>query len=503
MTSSAVETPQRLAPRVTGRWTRLAVAAVLGGAGVASTFVPALKSGELRWLPFALVIPIVAWCAWPIHRAAARGAMAAQPTPDVLATAGILAAVAWSFHAIIAEHSSAHLVPIVVATVLMVAADAVSSGSDAEPYDSSPRWLTPLVLAVSAGTLTAWWIADGASAAALSVLLIASPAALRIAGPAAKLTSVRRGAEAGIVLNGPQTLEVSQRINAIVLDKNGTVTTGELSVLSVDPVEPEHLRNLRWFAGALAHRSDHPVGRAIAKLSGRGHVAQVVDHDGEGMSGSVDRHPVRLGRPPWIGIPASGGLGVETVVEVDGRILGRITVGDTIRADAKESVAQLRTLGLDPLLVSDLADADTAHLAEQSGITKCRARSTAHDRELLIGKLQTDGQIVAMVGNREANAAALDAADLAITPMSDSPSRGIGLAEIDVRSVHDAIILARATLSTASTNRRWAVAGMLAPVPFAAAGLIAPMYAPLFALLCMIGIGFSSSRIPRVGRLNR
>lgn len=503
MTGSVVTAPQELTQLRTGRWNRLTIAAVLGAASVGSTFVPALKSGELRWIPLALVIPAVLWCAWPIHRAAVRSIASGRPTPDVLATVGIIAAVIWSAHAVANQRTSAHLVPIALATVLVVAADAISAGSDTEPYESTPRWLTPLVLAVAAATMIAWWSPGEAGSAALSVLLVAAPGALRLAGPAATMTSTRRGAEAGIVLCGPETLETSRRVSTIVLDKNGTVTTGELTVMAVDPIEPEHLRNLRWFAGALAHRTDHPVGRAIAKLSGRGHVTQVVNHDGEGMSGSVDRHPVRLGRPPWIGIPDTGGLGVETAVEVDGRILGRITVGDTVRPDAKDGIDQLRALELDPILVSDLPEADAAHLAEQTGVTTSYALSTADDRERLVEKLQADGQVVVMVGGHDGNAAALSTADLAITHLSSSPGRGIGLADIDVSSIRDAIVLARATFATATANRRWALAGMLAPVPFAAAGLIGPMYAPLFAFACMIGVGIISSRIPRVGKANR
>lgn len=503
MTDSTVATPQRLTHRGAGHWKRLAVAAVLGATSIGATFIPTLKSGELRWLPLALLIPVVLWCAWPIHRAALRSIVAGRPTPDVLATVGILAAVIWSAHAVATEDSSAHLVPIALTTVLVVAAETLSSGSAAKPYESSPRWLTPLVLATAIATLIAWWTADEVGSAALSVMLIAAPGALRLAGPAAKLTSVRRGAEVGIALHGARALETSRQINTIVLDKNGTVTTGELSVISVDPIEPEHLRNLRWFAGALAHRTDHPVGRAIAKLSGRGHVTQLVNHDGEGLSGSVDRHPVRLGRPVWIGIPATGGLGVETAVEVDGRILGRITVGDTIRPDAKQGIDELRTLGLEPVLVSELPEADTADLAEQSGITTNYALSTATDRERLVEKLQANGQVVAVAGDEERNAAALDTADLAITQREGSAGRDVELADLDVHSIRNAVVLARATFATAVTNRRWALAGMLAPLPFAAAGLIAPLYAPLFALICLIGVGVNSSRIPRVGNPKR
>lgn len=497
MTPTAVATRVRPSAHALGQWTRPVVAISLGAASVGSTFVPALDSGELRWLPLILVLPMALWCAWPIHRASLLSIKAGRPTPDVLASVGILAAVAWSAHATASGHSNAHLIPVALATLVAVTSEAVSSRTDVEPYAASPRWLTPLVLSVAVATLVAWWSAGEPSSAALSVLLIAAPGALRLAAPAAHLVAVRRGVEAGIELRGTEVLETSHRVTTIVLDKVGTITTGELTVTGVDPVEPEHLRNLRWFAGALAHRSDHPVAHAIAKLSGRGRVTQLVTHPGDGMSGSVDRHPVRLGRPPWIGIPDRAGLGVETAVEVDGRILGRIRVGDTVRPDAKQHVDRVRSLGLEPVLVSDLPDADTIDLAEHAGVTVSHASCSAGDRARLVEQLQSGGSVVAMVGGTVGNGSAIDAADLAITTLDSPSTHGIGLANLDVKLVHDAIVLARTTFSTAATNRKLAVAGMLAPIPFAAAGLIAPMYAPLFALVCMVGVLVNSSKTAR------
>ncbi|MFI5430065.1 HAD family hydrolase [Aeromicrobium sp. UC242_57] len=328
------------------------------------------------------------------------------------------------------------------------------------------------------------------------------PRALRIATPAAHLTGGRRGTEAGIFLAGQRAIDTATSVDTIVLDKNGTVTTGELSVLAIEPVETEHLRNLRWFAGALAHTSTHPVAKAISKLSGRGKVTQIVVHDGEGLSGSVDRHPVRLGRPVWIGIEAMGGLGVETAVEVDGRILGRIIVGDTIRPDARQGVDQ-RGRSMSTRSWSPTFRRQTQRTWPRRVVSRrCTRSSPPRTASFLIEKLKSNGRTVAMVGAGEANVGALGLADLAVTEADGPPGRGIGLSQIDVQSVHDAIVLARSTFSTASSNRRWAMVGMLAPVPFAAAGLIAPMYAPLLAVVCMLAMAVNSSKTARVGHRN-
>lgn len=499
MTPSAIAHPHELTHMDTSRHLRLIVAALFGAASAAASFVPALHTEALRWMPLVLAIPLVTWCAWPIHVAAWRSLLAGHPTPDVLATAGIMASVAWAAHATVADEASTRVLPVALATLLMVAAHDISAAAtNVGPYDASPRWLTPLVLVVAAATMGTWWTTDGAdpaSSAALSALLVAAPGALRIAGPAAHLVGSRRGTAAGIFLGDPAALATAQHITAIVLDKDGTVTTGELSVSAVDPVETEHLRNLRWFAGALAHCSEEPVARAISKLSGRGRVSQLALAPGQGLSGSVDRHPVRVGLPTWIGVEAIEGLGQQVAVEVDGRFLGRITVADTIRPDARVGVDRLRELGLEPVLVSERGEADTADLARRTGITTTHADATAQLRAEVVRQLRADGHVVAMAGDLGPNAEALDAADLIFTSSDGPADRGIAVTEVDVRTVASAVSLARSVDSTTRTNRRWAVVGMLAPLPLAAAGLLTPVFAPVVALACMTAVGVNSLRI--------
>lgn len=479
------------------------IAGVLAGVGIAECLVPAVRDHDLRWLALAPIVPLVLWCALPIHRSAFDSLRRGTWSPDVLATFGIVAALAWAVVTLETDQLITRVVPVAAVSLVMVASHHLGRlAGVVDPYGAVPSWMVPAVLVVAAVTLAAWWLSEGpgtAASIALSALLIASPAALRLATPATLLASARRGAAIGVAPVSAEAMDVVRRIDTIILAKDGTVTTGELTVTSVDPVDPDHLRNMRWFAGALEHVSEHPIGRAIAKLSAPGRVTQVVQRPGQGISGSVDRHPVRVGRPSWIGIESSGGLGTHVAVEVDGRALGCITVADTVRPGAREGVEQLRGLGLDPILVSDGPSADTTHLAEQTGITTSRADLDVEGRLALIQRLQADGHVVAMVGRHAEHTAELRAADLAISTVGDEPVGGITVTGIDVQTVAGAIALTRSTISTISMVRRWALIASIAPLPLAVAGLIAPMYAALFVLVSTVMIAALACRVPRIG----
>jgi Cu+-exporting ATPase len=346
-----------------------------------------------------------------------------------------------------------------------------------------------------------WALADGPRAgasAAVSVLLIAAPGALLLASPAVMLISARRGEKIGVLAASTDAILAASTIDTIVLDKDRTITTGELTVTAIEPVESANLRNLRWFAGALAHSSDHPVSRAIAKLAPRGRVSNFLAQPQIGISGSVDRHPVRIGTPRWIGIADVAVLGTQVAVEVDGRALGWITVSDIVRTEARRGVDQLGQLGLKPILVSDRPEADTAHLAERTGISTHHSTMTVDGCVALVQRLRAEGRVVAMAGTSEANGPALRAADLAISTAGESMGGGIVLSEVDVQGVGDVLGLLRGARAKIATNQRWAVVGMLAPIPLAAAGVIGPMLAPLFSLACIVGVGVNSARISHV-----
>ena len=204
------------------------------------------------------------------------------------------------------------------------------------------------------------------------------------------------------------------KVDTVLLDRWGTVTTGKLKVTTVDPLEPDHLRNLRWFAGALEHEAEGKLARAIARISPRGKVADFKQVPGCGVTGSVDRHPVRVGRPGWLDMPERNDVGVVVGVELDERPLGYLVVGDDLRPDAHGSVSRLSGLGATPVLVSDDTARNTEHLAEAAGIEHCHPEIAPEKRARLVTDLREQGQVVAFASSRAEDAEAQAEADLAV-----------------------------------------------------------------------------------------
>lgn len=292
---------------------------------------------------------------------------------------------------------------------------------------------------------------------------------------------------------------VSARVDTVVLDRWGTVTTGRLVVTTVDPLDPDHLRNLRWFAGALEHEAEGPLARAVARLSPRGKVTDFGVVPGSGVQGSVDRHPVRVGRPSWVGMAERTDRGTVLGVELDGRPLGYLVVGDQPREDADASVSRLRAAGVTPVLVSDDADRETEHLAETCGIERWHSEIAPEKRERLVAELQEQGRVVAFVSSRPEDAEAQAVADLAV-----GGSSGVRLVDLDVRRVAELVSLARAAV----VGRRWA--GPVALVPAAVGAVLAilgagsVLLAAGCALLCLVTAAVAGAvPVARSGNLSR
>lgn len=292
---------------------------------------------------------------------------------------------------------------------------------------------------------------------------------------------------------------VAARVDTVVLDRWGTVTTGRLVVTTVDPLDPDHLRNLRWFAGALEHEAEGPLARAVARLSPRGKVTDFGVVPGSGVRGSVDRHPVRVGRPSWVGMAERPDRGTVLGVELDGRPLGYLVVGDQPREDAGASVSRLTAAGVTPVLVSDDTDRETEHLAETCGIERWHSEIAPEKRERLVAELQEQGRVVAFVSSRPEDAEVQAVADLAVG--GDS---GVRLTDLDVRRVAELVSLARGAV----VGSRWA--GLVALVP-AVAGVV-PMLldagsfvlAAGFALLCLVTAAVAGAvPVARSGNLSR
>ncbi len=409
------------------------------------------------------------------HLRALRGDGAAT-----LASVAMLASWGWPAYAIATGRTDTHLSAAAVIAVIAVIGGEVRRAGDS----SAPRATAGLlILPVAAGA--AWWMVDpvDAVAVALGVLAVLAPVLPALGSATARLAGDHRAARMGCSL-GPR-IEAVDRIDTLVIDKDRTVTTGELQVVSVDPVEPDHDRSLRWFAGALEHASDHPVGRAIAALSGRGQLTDVRHHPGLGISGSVDRHPVRIGSPAWIETtrpvtvpptvyspPSRPAVGTTVDVEVDGRPLGQITVWDRLRPDASEGLAALAGLGLRPVLVTGDGEASAAHLADLLGGTAVHAVANAEERACLVDRLRGQGRYVGYAGPPGVNDEAFTAAHLAISTETET---GIAVSDLDVSRLPEVIGLGRRVRRRAALSRGAGQTATLALVVVAASGLLPPL----------------------------
>ncbi|MGX9671025.1 heavy metal translocating P-type ATPase [Mycobacterium sp. HM-7] len=364
----------------------------------------------------------------------------------------------------------------------------------------------PVVIGLALATLIGWLVAGafGASAAtgegsvsaaltaAVSVLIIACPCALGLATPTALLVGTGRGAQLGILIKGPQVLESTRKVDTVVLDKTGTVTTGKMTVAAVHAESDNALR----LAGALEHASEHPIAQAIATRAAEDGplpaVTDFVNHDGRGVTGVVDGHEVAVGRYSWLATAAAPELqnvaqtaeaeGRTPVwVAIDGTIAGVIVVSDKVKDTAAEAIADLKKLGLTPVLLSGDNARAAGAVAAEVGIDTVIAEVLPADKVDEIKRLQDQGRVVAMVGDGVNDAAALAQADLGLAMGTGTDvaieASDLTLVSGDLRAAGDAIRLSRATLKTIKGNLFWAFAYNVAAIPLAAAGMLNPMIA--------------------------
>lgn len=300
---------------------------------------------------------------------------------------------------------------------------------------------------------------------AACVLVAALPGVFAYAAPVTLWVVRARARAAGVFLDDRRALAVGPRVDTVLLDRWGTVTTGQLRVVAIDPVEPDHERNLRWFAGALGHASDDPVSRAIARLSSRGKLSQVQQHLGGGISGSVDRHPVRLGDPAWLGMESRNGVGVTVGVQVDARPIGYITVADEVRPHAAEGVERLRAARVEPVLVSEDTESNTRQLADTCGIDQWYAATPADQRDELVADHRRRGRVVAV-----ASPTPVPSADLVFTDAESTD--GIRLLDLDVGRVATALALTRSAARATVRSRRAGIVLGLVGIGLAAASIL-------------------------------
>ncbi|MFN0153033.1 MAG: heavy metal translocating P-type ATPase [Gaiella sp.] len=357
----------------------------------------------------------------------------------------------------------------------------------------------PIVIALALATLAGWLLAGrgagDAFTAAVAVLIIACPCALGLATPTALLAGTGRGAELGLLIRGPEVLELARRVDTIVFDKTGTLTEGALELVEVAPRGDTTREEILRLAGAVESASEHPVGRAVAKaaraeLGTLPAVAAFRSLPGQGVTGAVDGRAVTIGR---------GASGIE--VSWEGAVRGMLAVRDTVRPAAPAAVAELRALGLDLVMLTG----DTAETAEQVardvGITSVSAGLLPEDKLREIRRLQLDGHVVAMVGDGINDAAALAQADLGLA-MGSGTDVAIEAGEITLASgglaaAPDAIRLARRTLGTIRVNLVWAFAYNVAALPLAAFGLLEPIIAAAAMAASSLFVVTNSLRLRR------
>jgi Cu+-exporting ATPase len=364
----------------------------------------------------------------------------------------------------------------------------------------------PVVLLLAAATLGFWFARTNsiteAIGPAVAVLIIACPCALGLATPTALMVGTGRGAQLGILIKGPEVLESTRRVDTVVLDKTGTVTTGRMSVVGVHPaegVQPDHLLRL---AAAVETASEHPIAKAVVAAAAHLQLPPVADfvaQAGVGASGTVEGTYVSVGRGTATHEHQRG----TTVVAVhaEGRALGTLAIADTVKPTSRAAVMRLRSMGLRPvLLTGDNAEAAAA-VAAEVGIDDVIAGVLPQQKVAEVQRLQGEGRVVAMVGDGVNDAAALAQADLGIAMGTGTDAAieasDLTLMRADLDAAADAIRLSRRTLGTIKGNLFWAFAYNVAAIPLAMAWLLSPVVAGAAMAFSSVFVVSNSLRLRR------
>jgi Cu+-exporting ATPase len=387
----------------------------------------------------------------------------------------------------------------------------------------------PIVIALAVGTLGFWLGTGGGLAAAftaaVAVLIIACPCALGLATPTALMVGTGRGAQLGILIKGPEVLENTRRVDTVVLDKTGTVTTGRMTLLEVVAAPGEDREQVLRLAGALEDASEHPIAQAIARDATErvGTLPPVEDFtnvEGLGVQGVVDGHAVLVGRtrllaewsqplgPDLERAKAAAEAEGRTAVAVawDGAARGVLVVADAVKDTSAEAVRQLRDLGLTPVLLTGDNATVARSVATAVGIDEVIAEVLPADKVDVVRRLQDQGKVVAMVGDGVNDAAALAQADLGLAMGTGTDvaieASDLTLVRGDLRAAADAIRLSRKTLATIKGNLFWAFAYNIAALPLAAAGLLNPMLAGAAMAFSSVFVVSNSLRLRRFRTAN-
>ncbi|MGW3233476.1 heavy metal translocating P-type ATPase [Kitasatospora sp. NPDC001095] len=383
----------------------------------------------------------------------------------------------------------------------------------------------PIVITLAVVTL-GYWLGTGegwtaAFTAAVAVLIIACPCALGLATPTALLVGTGRGAQLGVLIKGPEVLESTRKVDTIVLDKTGTVTTGQMTLLAVHTAEGVDQAEALRLAGALEHASEHPIARAIANAAAKAGELPAVEGfenvPGLGVQGVVDGHAVVAGREALLSewsqqLPEALAEAKRTAeaagrtaiaVGWDGEARAVLEVADAVKPTSAEAVGRLRALGLTPVLLTGDNRAVAAAVAAEVGIAPEHviAEVMPQDKVATVKRLQAEGRVVAMVGDGVNDAAALAQADLGLA-MGTGTDAAIEAGDLtlvrgDLLAAADAIRLSRKTLGTIKSNLFWAFGYNVAALPLAAAGLLNPMIAGAAMAFSSVFVVGNSLRLRR------
>ena len=390
----------------------------------------------------------------------------------------------------------------------------------------------PVVIVLAVVTLI-YWLADGAGptfafSAAVAVLIVACPCALGLATPTALLVGTGRGAQLGILIKGPEVLESTRRVDTIVLDKTGTVTQGRMMLVDVVTAPGTERAEALHLVGSLEHGSEHPIAQAIAAAASReqqlADLAGFRSRDGLGVEGVVEGHAVVAGRPAllreWgVELPAeleaalalTQEQGQTAIAAAWGGVARAVfVVGDTVKPSSAAAIAELKRLGLRPILLTGDNEHTAIAVAASVGIDEVIAEVLPAEKAAVVERLQRDGRVVAMVGDGVNDAPALAQADLGLAIGTGADvaieASDLTLVSGDLLAAGDAIRLSRRTLATIKGNLFWAFAYNIAAIPLAAAGYLNPLIAGGAMALSSVFVVSNSLRLrgfqPRRRRLD-
>jgi P-type Cu+ transporter len=385
----------------------------------------------------------------------------------------------------------------------------------------------PVVIGIAFLTL-GFWLGAGESAgfaftAAVAVLIIACPCALGLATPTALLVGTGRGAQLGLLIKGPEILESTRRVDTIVVDKTGTVTSGQMALVDVVTVGGVAREEALRLVGSLEHASEHPIAQAIAgaalgELGALPAAEAFNNRAGLGVEGVVEGHALVAGRPALLAdwalhLPpeleaarAEAERAGRTAVAAgwDGGLQALFVVADTVKPSSANAIAQLKALGLRPVLLTGDSEATARAVAAEVGIDEVIAEVLPSEKADVISRLQGEGRVVAMAGDGVNDAPALAQADLGLSIGTGTDvaieASDLSLISGDLTAAADAIRLSRATLRTIKQNLGWAFGYNVAALPLAAVGLLNPILAAAAMALSSVSVVSNALRLRRFGR---